>query len=355
MAVEEDERAIELLSRLIDVDRIKLRTALDLVRRREAYERFFIPKPGQEDKREIKAPKEPLKSVERAINRLLEPLPLSMSVHGFRRAHSIVTGAKAHVYAKALVNIDLKDFFHSVSLERVERSLEGSLARSLVEETGDLSRAECALVVRLIGELTTYPVEGRPTPVLPQGSPSSPFLANLAARPLDERIRKLLADTPGEYTYTRYADDLTISAPHEIDRRLVGEILRVIQRSGFVANPQKVKIASTIKGSPHFRQRLEVTKLTIDARDHVVRIPRARLELYRMKLHQAALVPELDEDTLFEIEGIVSFVHMVYGRLPQSLDVAYRRFAEIHKRPRLKPGKSRRIARKKALDEELYR
>jgi hypothetical protein len=90
-------------------------------------------------------------------------------------------------------------------------------------------------------------------------------------------------------------------------------------------------------------------------RDHVVRIPRARLEMYRMKIHQAALVPELDRDTLYEIEGIVSFVHMVYGTLPPSLDTAYRRFAEIHKQPRLRPGKSRRIARKRALDEELYR
>ena len=48
-----------------------------------------------------------------------------------------------------------------------------------------------------------------------------------------------------------------------------------------------------------------------------------------MKIHQAALVPALDEDTLYEIEGIVSFIHMVYGHLPQALDTAYRRFAEI--------------------------
>jgi hypothetical protein len=350
-----DREAIEILSRLAGVERQRIEASADLVEKRAAYETFFIPKPGQEQRREITAPIEPLKSVQRALNDLLEPLPLSMSVHGFRRAHSIVTGAKAHVYARALVNIDLREFFHSVDLERVIRTLERSLLHRLVDETGDLTRAEVKKLVELIALLTTYAIEGRPSPVLPQGSPTSPIIANLAARPLDEKVRELLKATPGEYTYTRYADDLTISATHEISRELLGEILRVIQRCGFTPHPQKIRIASTIKGSPHFRQKLEVTRLSIDSKEHVVRIPRARLELYRMKLHQATLVPELDEDRLREIEGIVSFVHMVYGQLPHALDVAYARFCEIHKRHRLQPGKSRRHARKRAMNEELYR
>lgn len=350
-----EDRAIALLGELLAISERAIQESLDRIRSGAAYERFVIPKPGQQKPREISAPVATLKAIQRRLKILLEPLPLSMSVHGFRRAHSIVTGARAHVNARALINIDLKDFFHSVDVPRVVRALERSLLPRLVDETGDLTRPECLGLISLIAELTTYPVGGRPRPVLPQGAPTSPFLANLAARPLDERIRKLLAKTPGEYAYTRYADDLTISATHEIDRRLIGEILRLIQRSGFAANPQKTRIASTIRGSPHFRQKLTVTKLTIDARSQTIRIPRAKLDLFRMKVFQASLVPQLDEDTNREVEGIVSFVHMVYGSLPGPLGAAYSRYCEAHKRPRLRPGRSRRQARRHALDEELYR
>jgi len=293
--------------------------------------------------------------VQRALIDLVEPLALSSAVHGFRRGRSIVTAAKRHVGARALINVDLKDFFHSVDDERVARALERSLIPRLVDETGELTRDEAREIVALIGRLVTWPAEGRPRPVLPQGAPTSPFLANLAARPIDVDLKKLLEDTPGEYVYTRYADDLTISATHEIDRLLLEAVLRVVHRSGFTHNPEKVTIASTIKGSPHFRQKLEVTGLVIDTRERTVRIPRSRLDRFRLKIHQAAIVPKLDEDSIHEIEGIVSFVHMVYGGLPQTLEGAYARFCAAHERKPLEPGKSRRRARKQALDDELYR
>lgn len=347
--------ATDLLAALIDLPAGQIETVLRLIERGEAYERFLIPKPGRRPPRQISAPVESLKEVQRGINILLEPLPLSMAVHGFRRSRSIVTGARAHVYARALINVDLRDFFHSVDDLRVIRALERSLVPRLADDTGDLTRPEARAVVKLIATLCTWRVPERKRPVLPQGAPSSPFLANLAARTLDDAVKKLLDGTPGEFTYTRYADDLTISAPHEIDRTLLGELLRVIQRSGFVHNPEKVHIASTIKGSPHFRQKLEVTNLTIDTRDHQVRIPRARLERFRMYIHQASLVTDLDEESLRKVEGIISFVHMVYSQLPPSLGRAYDRFCDAHRRPRLRPGKSRRQARRRAMNPELYR
>jgi hypothetical protein len=346
---------VDLLAALIDEAAELVRDARRLVDRGAAYERFTIPKPGRRPPREITAPVEVLKRVQRGIITILEPLPLSMAVHGFRRARSIVTGARAHAHARALINVDLEEFFHSVDDLRVVRALERSLVPRLSEETKDLSTREAREVASLIAHLCTYRIGDRPRPVLPQGAPTSPFLANLAARKLDDEIRQLLDQTPGELTYTRYADDLTISAPHEIDRTLLGEILRTIQRAGFRHNPEKVHIASTIKGSPNYRQKLFVTSLAIDTAEHKVRIPRARLERFRMLIHQASVVPKLEEAERRRIEGIVSFVHMVYGELPPSLNRAYERFCAVHRAPRLSPGKSRRRARARAMNPELYR
>jgi hypothetical protein len=265
-----------------------------------------------------------------------------------------VTGARAHAGAKSLVNVDLKDFFHSVDDRRVARTLERSLMPRLVEETREVAEDEAKPLVELIVRLVTWPVDGRPRPVLPQGAPTSPYLANLAARPLDIEIRDLLRELPGEFTYTRYADDLTISAPHEIDRSVMGEILRVVQRTGFIANPTKIRIASTIKGSPHFVQKLEVTGLALDPANGTVRIPRARMDRFRATIHQAALLRSLDEDTVRRVEGIVSFVHMVYGGMPPGLVGAVQRFEQAHRRSLPKPGKSKKMARRRALGRETY-
>ncbi len=340
------------LARLLGISSTQVDRAVSLLDG-HAYETFEIPKLGPRAPRIITAPAEPLKLVQRSLIDVLEPLPLASCVHGFRRGRSIVTGAKCHVRARALINVDLKDFFHSVTAERVERTLYASLRRRLVDETGELTMMQAAQFIGLIVKLCTWPIDGRR--VLPQGAPTSPFLANLAARPLDKRIAELLSDMPGDYVYTRYADDLTISSPDEIDRRLLGEVLRVVDWSGFHANPEKVRLSSTIRGSPHFRQKLEVTGLIIDPRERRVTIARKRMDRFRAMIHQAANASQLDEHTIKRVEGIVSYVHMVYGSLPNTLQETYDRFVETHRQPRLTAGKSRRQARRQALNEELYR
>jgi RNA-directed DNA polymerase len=346
--------ATEILAELIGVSEREISHAVERIEAGTAYERFEIPKLGTKNPRIIHAPIEELKRIQRALIELIEPLALPSSVHGFRRGRSIVTGAEKHLEARALLNIDLKDFFHSVDADRVERTLRRSLEPRLVKETKELSREECRDLIALITRITTFALPGLDGPVLPQGAPTSPFLANLAARKLDLEIAELIERMPGDLVYTRYADDLTISSPFEIDRGLIGEVLKAVKRAGFAANPQKIRLASTLKGSPHFRQKLTVTGLILDTRAKVLRIPRDRIELYRTKLHQAALAKRLDESIVHEIEGFVSFVHMVYRKLPPSLESAYARFTKAHGLKPILPGKSRRLARRRAVEKELY-
>ena len=82
--------------------------------------------------------------------------------------------------------------------------------------------------------------------VLPQGAPSSPMLSNLAALGLDETLTEF-TDQHG-LVYTRYADDLTLSAGGELpEGESVGNIHRtvigMIRKSGFRENPQKTRVA----------------------------------------------------------------------------------------------------------------
>lgn len=343
------------LSQLIDIPSADIRVVIDEISKSEAYESFFIPK-ANGSKRSITAPKDLLKKIQRALIPLLEPLALPNAVHGFRKGRSIVTAAKLHVGAQAMISVDLKNFFHTVTDARVHSALTKSLVPRLVNETQDLSSEDAPGLIKLITFLCTYPLDAdaKQDRVLPQGSPCSPYLANLAARPMDISIRRFLESVPGNYVYTRYADDLTISSPHEIDRNLLGALLQTVHRTGFVVNPDKVSIASTLRGSPHFRQKLIVTGLILDRREGRVRIPRARLDRLRLQLHQAAHVEDLEEKTIQSIEGSISFVHMVYGQLPASIKRAYQRFAETHKRPQLRPGKSRKRARQQSLNPQLY-
>lgn len=83
------------------------------------------------------------------------------------------------------------------------------------------------------------------TPHLPQGAPTSPALANLAAFRLDRRLTGLAASH--EVSYTRYADDLTFSGPARLvraantPRRAVPEIAR---EEGFAVNDHKSMLAT---------------------------------------------------------------------------------------------------------------
>jgi len=67
-------------------------------------------------------------------------------------------------------------------------------------------------------------------PHLPQGAPTSPALANLAAFTLDRRLTGLAGAL--DATYTRYADDLTLSGSSRLLHR--GERIRDLDR---VASP----------------------------------------------------------------------------------------------------------------------
>lgn len=225
------------------------------VRHRERYYRVFrVPKKSG-GFRKIQAPSIRLKQVQRWIaTTLLSESPLHNACTGYRKGHSIVTNAMPHAGASFVFNVDIASFFPSIKEERVT---------ALFQKLGYSNH-----FARQLAALTT--VNG----VLPQGAPSSPLIANLICKNLDERMQSF-ASQHG-WAYTRYCDDITISG-HGGFRGHHRTVFDIITSEGFEVNTHKVRYAGK-------NQRQEVTGLVVNA---FVNVPRERRRLMRAMMHRA--------------------------------------------------------------------
>jgi hypothetical protein len=107
---------------------------------------------------------------------------------------------------------------------------------------------------------------------LPQGAPTSPALANLAACRLDRRLARLAANLNA--TYTRYADDLTFSGSADLARgtkRLTRLVAIIAAEEGFSMNCRKTQVMR--RGS-----RQTVTGVVVNAKSNVPRTDFDRLK-----------------------------------------------------------------------------
>lgn len=206
--------------------------------------------------RVIECPKRRLKAIQRRIlHEILDWIPAHDAAHGFTRGRSVASHASEHTAQPVVVRLDLEDFFASIAAGRVF----GIFRTAGYPEA--VAYAMTALVTNVVpsavwqtlprpldpGQITAHHRLGRrlATPHLPQGAPTSPALANLAAFRLDRRLSGLAASL--ELNYTRYADDLTFSGSMRLVRvagtlrRAVAEISR---QEGFTVNDTKSMLAT---------------------------------------------------------------------------------------------------------------
>jgi RNA-directed DNA polymerase len=226
-----------------------------------SYRAFLIEKRNG-GTRTIEEPKQRIKLLQqKALEFLNQFTPNERPcVHGFVKERSIVTNAAAHCDRRPtfLLNIDLKDFFPSITFFRVRGLLLAPPFRFSFE------------VATVFAHLFTH--AGK----LPQGAPSSPFISNLICRSMDRDLMALAKRH--RCTYTRYADDMTFSfsvrsvaslpvniCTYDGGSAAVGAELReIIKLHSFNLNDNKTRISSR-----HTRQ--EVTGLTINEFPNVTR------------------------------------------------------------------------------------
>lgn len=277
------------------------------------YRYRFVPRRAGGPPRAIEAPKPRLKALQRRVlEELLLRIPPHEIAHGFVRGRSVRSHAAAHTGRRVVLRFDLEDFFATVPAGRVFATLRAagypeSVAHHL---TGLMTNAMApgiwARAPRPTGgpALQAHARLGRRlrTPHLPQGAPTSPALANLAAHGLDRRLAGLAAAL--EATVTRYADDIVLSGGPGLLRRAtavraaVGEIAR---EEGFVLHLGKAR-RMTDAG------RQEVTGIVVNAHPGAARAERDRL---RALLHEA----ERDGVQAANRAGIADLRAHVLGRI----------------------------------------
>ena len=130
------------------------------------------------------------------LQNLLNQTYLPTCAKGFRKGESYKSFLVPHIGNQYFLRIDIKDFFHSITEERIKSEFERYITFS--------SKDESAAIVELISDIVTY------NGSLPQGASTSPAISNIVLARVDQRILKY-CQLFG-ITYTRYADDLLFSS-----------------------------------------------------------------------------------------------------------------------------------------------
>jgi DNA gyrase/topoisomerase IV subunit B len=239
------------------------------------YRRYEIPKKTGGVRR-ISAPKPRLAAAQRWVfKNVLEKVAVAAPAHGFVKYRSLVTGATPHVGKAVVINLDLKDFFPSITWRRVKGLFVKMGYSEHVATVLALLCTEPPRVETTLDGKTYYVALGER--VLPQGACTSPAITNVICRRLDARLTGL-AKRFG-FTYTRYADDLSFSSESGRDvNALQWSVRKVLAEEGLAENTAKTRVMRA-------SQRQEVTGLVVNTG---LTVTREYYKTLRATLHNCA-------------------------------------------------------------------
>lgn len=269
------------------------------------YFKFNIPK-KKKGIRSIQAPNEELKQIQKSLNYYLQALYYRVKpdcVHGFIKMpaaephkRTIVSNGSAHAGSKFVLNLDIKDFFPSITAKQVKSAL--------MKQPFNLND-EVSTLIALLG---TYEKK------LPTGSPSSPVLANMVCYAMDKKFEKLCQKH--NIRYTRYADDLSFSRDTYIETEFITACQSLLANYNFRLNTDKIRLQSS-------KSKQTVTGIVVNEKVNVdrnyIRKIRAILHHWELNgLNKAAekhfATTKLDSVSLIrKVKGQIEFVGQVRG------------------------------------------
>jgi len=219
---------------------------------KDLYEEFRLRKNGG-GSRLIHNPMPRLKNVQKVIlARILDHVPIGKHVGAYVPGRSCLDTANQHVKKGVIISLDIKNFFTSVKRAMVRRVLH--------------SYGYNHYVSSLLAALVCY------TNFVPQGSPTSGYVANLVA---DQRFdQAIIKDLGTEWTYTRYSDDIDIShddmQPRERITEVIEHVARHVGNAGFRLNQNKTKL------EPYWHQQ-RILGIVVNEKTNIPRLEYNRL------------------------------------------------------------------------------
>jgi hypothetical protein len=244
------------------------------------YRSFSLPKKGGGE-RQIESPRIFLKVIQWFLaDFVFDDLPVHPSVHSFTIGRSVATNALSHERRSFVGNVDIEDFFGSITRELV--------SNLLLQNRFDHVEAE------IISRLCTK--QNR----LPQGAPTSPVISNAVLYDFDSAASKECERHM--LTYTRYADDITVSGDNRQDvigmMNFIGQFLQ--EHYALRLNQQKTRIAG--RG---WQQR--VAGVVVNEQAAPPRVLRRKI---RAAFHNVSNTPEVSSERALELSGYLGYLNM---------------------------------------------
>lgn len=150
---------------------------------------------------------------------IFRKLPVHDAAHGFVQGRSNISNAAAHLGAKRILTVDVRNFFGSIGEHKI---LDIALRVGYPPNVA-------FLISRLCSRLGS----------LPQGAPSSPQISNVAMYDCDEYMFALFRGRG--ITYTRYVDDITLSGDN-VSLGCVADIDKALSMIGLELNSSKTRL-----------------------------------------------------------------------------------------------------------------
>lgn len=270
------------------------------------YKKFKISKKNG-GFREIDSPSLNLKKIQKWIlENILETIDVSQNAFGFRKNLSISDNAINHTHRKIVYNIDIKNFFPSISREDVFYIF------YKLGYTYEISY--------IFSKLLTN--DDR----LPQGAPTSPYLSNIKCEKLDKSLELFCQRINA--TYTRYADDITVSTNNSKSvKQDIKTIKKIILKHNFNINFKKERLQKS-------NQMQEVTGLIVNNGVKIKRQYKKEVEkeiYYCKKFGVTSHLKKTNQDHLsFYKEYLYGKVNFINSIEPDVADRYYRELEEIN-------------------------
>ena len=286
-------------------------------RKRNPYEAFSVDK-RQGGFRVVVIPDPQLMAVQRWITRnILNHVNPHERSFAFAPGTSILQCAQEHCGCRWLLKFDVRRFFESISEDNIFRVfrrmgyqplISFELARICTRERLPArvqQQARWQYDASKYSEILCYQagILGH----LPQGTPTSPMLANLASYRLDCTIQKVAEGY--DMVYTRYADDIALSTKREDFSRkdageIIGRVYSILRKYRFQPHTAKTHV------SPPGARKIVLGLLVDGNRPRLSRDFRNRLERHHWGIQKHGLESHA---TYIGFKSPFSFYHHVKG------------------------------------------